>query len=157
MLVQGVCQVREVREKSGNSICLKKSQGKVREFYLFEKSQGNVRENGCPCMHLRKFNGIFSKNFAGGGLAGLHTNLDVRNMGMDVQYFSTCYIILTIYFSLYCRDTASRSETNKGAPLKYSYGKCKHFPKHLKCILGVGVEYKARSRGKRTGMRNPQV
>ena len=59
---QGVCQVREVREKSGNSICLKKSQGKVREFYLFEKSQGNVRENACPCMHLRKFNGIFSEN-----------------------------------------------------------------------------------------------
>ena len=26
-----------------------------------------------------------------------------------------------------------------------SYGKCKHFAKHLKCILGVWVEYKARS------------
>ena len=78
-IVQGVCQVREVREFHLSE----KSQGKVREFYLFEKSQGNVRENGCPCMHLRKFNG---------GRAGLHTNLDVRNMGMDVQYFSTIYL-----------------------------------------------------------------
>ena len=25
----------------------------------------NVRENACPCMRLRKFNGIFSKNFGG--------------------------------------------------------------------------------------------
>ena len=117
---------------------------------------GKMDAHACICENSMAYFQKFSPA-AGGGLAGLHTNLDVRNMGMDVQYFSTCYIILTIYFSLYCRDTASRSETNKGAPLKYSYGKCKHFPKHLKCILGVGVEYKARSRGKRTGMRNPQV
>ena len=57
---------------AGNSICLKKvrkCQGKVREFYLSEKCQGNVRENACPCMRSRKFNGIFSKNFAFGGLS----------------------------------------------------------------------------------------
>ena len=117
---------------------------------------GKMDAHACICENSMAYFQKISPA-VGGGLAGLHTNLDVRNMGMDVQYFSTCYIILTIYFSLYCRDTASRSETNKGAPLKYSYGKCKHFPKHLKCILGVGVEYKPRSRGKRTDMRNPQV
>ena len=57
---------------SGNSICLKKvrkRQGKVREFYLSEECQGNVRQNACPCMRLRKFNGIFSKTFAYGRLS----------------------------------------------------------------------------------------
>ena len=38
---QGVCQVREVREKSGNSLYPLKSQGKVREFRdKSGKSQG---------------------------------------------------------------------------------------------------------------------
>ena len=40
-LLQGVCQVREVREKSGNSLYPLKSQGKVREFSEKSgKSQG---------------------------------------------------------------------------------------------------------------------
>ena len=41
LIWQGFCQVREVREKSGNSLYPFKSQGKVREFS--EKS-GNFSE-----------------------------------------------------------------------------------------------------------------
>ena len=52
-LAQGVCQIREIREKSGKSILHEKCRGEIREKCHFRENEGNIIEITCPCIaHL---------------------------------------------------------------------------------------------------------